>query len=151
MRCARSIETTTRDSEISLTVLVFGTAYSMPDCRIGAVIMKINRSTSMTSTNGTMFISEREVPVWRASCGIFVFYQLRFARPHNAGKFKRKKELFTQRTLRKLRTQRQPGVVFSSFSSVFSVLKNFSCVFTLFQSLPPPARLYFFDYRCDLQ
>src|SRR5579864_9539298 len=89
MRCARSIETTTRDSEISLTVLVLGTSTSMPDCRIGAVIMKITRSTSMTSTKGTMLISEREVPVWRASCGIFVFFQLRVARPLYAGKFKK--------------------------------------------------------------
>src|ERR1700674_23546 len=93
MRCARSIETTTRDSEISLTVLVFGTSTSMPDCKIGAVIMKITRSTSITSTKGTMLISEREVPVWRASCGIFVFFQLRFARPLYANQVKRKKKL----------------------------------------------------------
>src|SRR5215469_11768509 len=70
MRCARSMDTTTRDSEISFTVFVFGTSTSMPDCRIGAVIMKITSRTSMTSTKRTMLISEREVPVWRASWGI---------------------------------------------------------------------------------
>jgi len=101
----------------------------------------------MTSTNGTMFISESEVPVWRASCGIFVFFQERIARLHFADKFKRKQELLTQRTRRKLRTQSQPGIVFSSLSSVFSVLKNFSCVLTLFQTLPALAGVYFFDHR----
>src|SRR5882672_5338224 len=73
MRCARSMETTTRDSEISFTVLVFGTSTSMPDCKIGAVIMKMTRRTSMTSTKGTILMSDREVPVWRVSCGIFVY------------------------------------------------------------------------------
>src|ERR1700690_3657360 len=42
----------------------------MPDCRIGAVIMKITSSTSITSTKGTMLISEREVAVPRCICGI---------------------------------------------------------------------------------
>src|SRR3974390_1601839 len=74
MRCARSIETTTRDSAISLTVLVLGTSTSMPDCKIGAVIMKITSRTSMTSTKGTILMSARLVPVWRASCGIVVSF-----------------------------------------------------------------------------
>src|ERR1700730_6909948 len=93
MRCARSIETTTRDSEISFTVLVFGTSTSMPDCRMGAVIMKMTRRTSITSTKGTMLISEREVPVGRASCGMFVFFQVRFARSCYAKKIKKNKLL----------------------------------------------------------
>src|ERR1700681_295172 len=71
IRWARSIETTTRDSEISFTVVVLGTSTSIPDCRIGAVIMKITKRTSMTSTKGTMLMSERELLVWRDSCGIF--------------------------------------------------------------------------------
>src|ERR1700730_18159231 len=62
--------TTRRSSEISLTVCVFGRSTSMPDCKIGAVIMKIISSTSITSTKGTMLMSESELPVWRASCGI---------------------------------------------------------------------------------
>src|SRR5579863_5431746 len=95
MRCARSIETTTRESEISFTVLVFGTSTSMPDCRIGAVIMKITSSTSITSTNGTMLISEREVPVWRASCGIFFKRVLRGLA--YAEKIKKKKLLRQER------------------------------------------------------
>src|SRR5260370_37620001 len=35
----------------------------MPDCRMGAVIMKMMSSTSTMSMNGTMLISEREVCV----------------------------------------------------------------------------------------
>src|SRR5580692_3544335 len=62
--------TTMRTSVSSLTVLVFGTSTSMPDCRIGAVIMKMISSTSTTSTNGTMLISESEVCVCLASDGI---------------------------------------------------------------------------------
>ena len=31
----------------------------MPDCRMGAVIMKMIRRTRTTSMNGTMLISER--------------------------------------------------------------------------------------------
>src|SRR5260370_29559499 len=65
--------TTSRSSLISFTVCVFGRLTSMPDCRMGAVIMKMISSTSITSTKGTMLISEREVPVWRASCGIRLF------------------------------------------------------------------------------
>src|SRR5579864_3204743 len=69
--------TTRRSSLISFTVLVFGRLTSMPDCRIGAVIIKMIRSTSMTSTKGTILISEREVPVWRASCGMRFYPDLR--------------------------------------------------------------------------
>src|ERR1035437_1843719 len=54
---------TTRCSVISLTVRVFGTATSMPDCNTGAVIMKITSSTSTTSTIGVMLISSSEVSV----------------------------------------------------------------------------------------
>src|SRR4029077_14683901 len=125
MRCARSIETTTRDSEISLTVLVFGTSTSMPDCRIGAVIMKITRSTSITSTKGTMLISEREVPVWRASCGIFVFFRLRFARPLYADRFKREKTFNTENTeFTETEYLFQPVNAFSSFVLCASVFKD---------------------------
>src|ERR1700686_4961253 len=153
MRCARSIETTTRDSEISLTVLVFGTSTSMPDCKIGAVIMKITRSTSMTSTNGTMLISEREDPDWRPSCGIFVFFQPRFARPRYADKFKRKKKLLTQRT----QSSRKRNIHFSLemspllFFPASSVLKNFAHAFNLHDTSPTLARIYFFDTRRDFQ
>src|SRR5208337_553344 len=42
----------------------------MPDCRMGAVIMKMIRRTSTTSMNGTMLMSEREVCVALASCGM---------------------------------------------------------------------------------
>ena len=42
----------------------------MPDCRIGAVIIKMISSTSMTSTKGTILMSESDVPVWRVSCGM---------------------------------------------------------------------------------
>src|SRR6266436_7230982 len=61
--CVLSIETTRRCSVISLTECVLGTSSSMPDCRMGAVIMKMIRSTSTMSMNGTMLISEREVCV----------------------------------------------------------------------------------------
>src|SRR5271169_6104113 len=153
MRCARSIETTTRDSEISLTVLVFGTSTSIPDCRIGAVIMKITRSTSMTSTKGTILISEREVPVWRASCGIFVLFQLRFAKPLYADQFKRKKKPLTQRTQR----EQKRNVYFSlelfshHFFSVSSVLKNFAHTSNIPDTSPAVARIHFFDHGCDFQ
>ena len=65
--------TTMRTSVSSLTVFVFGTSTSMPDCRIGAVIMKMISSTSTTSMNGTMLISESEVPVCCCICGMAVF------------------------------------------------------------------------------
>src|SRR5216683_1991627 len=148
MRCARSIETTTRDSEISLTVLVFGTSTSMPDCRIGAVIMKITRSTSMTSTNGTMFISEREVPVWRANCGIFVFFQLRFTRLRYSDKIVREKRLLTQRTQSSQRRNFQFSL--ERFSHLFLCVlcvKDFCIRFTLFDSSPALAGIYFFNHR----
>src|SRR5713226_10604210 len=61
---------TRRLSAISLTVLVLGSSTSMPDCRMGAVIMKMISSTSTTSTKGTILMSESEVPVWRASSGM---------------------------------------------------------------------------------
>src|SRR5215471_4280202 len=42
----------------------------MPDCRIGAVIMKMIRRTRTTSINGTMLMSERLVCVDLVSCGM---------------------------------------------------------------------------------
>src|SRR5579863_4323874 len=57
---SRSIVSTSRCSVISLTVLVFGTETSMPDCNTGAVIMKITSRTSTTSTNGVMLMSASE-------------------------------------------------------------------------------------------
>jgi hypothetical protein len=49
------------DDEVLLGDLVdgfgFGTSTSMPDCRMGAVIMKMMRRTRTTSMNGTMLIS----------------------------------------------------------------------------------------------
>src|SRR5271168_4166295 len=69
--CARSIVITRRSSVISFTVRVFGKSTSIPDCKIGAVIKKITSSTSTTSTNGTMLMSESEVPVCRPICGIY--------------------------------------------------------------------------------
>src|SRR5260370_33674562 len=68
--------TTSRSSLISFTVCVFGRLTSIPDCRIGAVIMKMISNTSITSTKGTILISEREVPVWRASCGICLYHHI---------------------------------------------------------------------------
>src|SRR5579863_9664393 len=61
--------TTTRDCGMSFTVCVCGKSTSMPDCRIGAVIMKMMSSTRTTSTSGTILISESEVPVC-LSCGM---------------------------------------------------------------------------------
>src|SRR5664280_631980 len=55
---------TTRCSVISRTVRVLGTATSIPDCSTGAVIMKMTRSTSTTSTSGVMLISASELRVW---------------------------------------------------------------------------------------
>src|SRR5450432_1904906 len=52
--------TTSFCSVISLTVWVFGTSSSMPDWRIGAVIMKMISSTRTTSMNGTMLISDKD-------------------------------------------------------------------------------------------
>src|ERR1700730_17653492 len=96
------METTTRDSEISFTVFVLGTSTSIPDCRIGAVIMKITSSTSITSTKGTMLISERVVPVWRASCGIiFLLFYCVLLRGFVLGPEK----FFTQRTRRITETE----------------------------------------------
>src|SRR5271169_3999927 len=62
--------TTSRCSVISLTVWVLGTSTSMPDCRMGAVIMKMMRRTRTTSMNGTMLMSERELCVDLVSCGM---------------------------------------------------------------------------------
>src|ERR1035437_8059649 len=56
--------TTMRCSVISFTVRVLGTATSMPDCRTGAVIMKMTSSTSTTSTMGVMLMSAKELRVW---------------------------------------------------------------------------------------
>src|SRR5690349_117422 len=65
--------TTRRCSVMTLTVLVLGTSTSMPDCRMGAVIMKMMRSTKTTSMNGTMLISESDVCVPLEICGIDFF------------------------------------------------------------------------------
>src|SRR6185295_12035712 len=62
--------TTSLCSLISRMVFVLGTETSMPDCKIGAVIMNMISKTSITSTKGTMLMSESEVSVWRLSCGI---------------------------------------------------------------------------------
>src|SRR5580700_3969951 len=62
--------TTTRATLISFTVFVFGRSTSMPDCSTGAVIMKIIRSTSTTSTSGTMLISASDVSVCLESWGM---------------------------------------------------------------------------------
>ncbi len=62
--------TTSRSCEISLTVLVFGRSTSMPDCRMGAVIIKMISRTRTTSTNGTILISESDVSVVLASWGM---------------------------------------------------------------------------------
>src|SRR5882724_9326597 len=56
-------------SLISLTVRVFGTSSSIPDCRMGAVIMKMISRTRTTSMNGTMLISDRDDCVLEI-CGI---------------------------------------------------------------------------------
>src|SRR5579864_4599787 len=61
--------TTTRDCGMSFTVCVCGKSTSMPDCKMGAVIIKMMRSTRTTSTSGTILISESDVPVC-LSCGI---------------------------------------------------------------------------------
>src|SRR5579864_7755458 len=69
--------TTTRDCGMSLTVCVCGRSTSMPDCRIGAVIMKMMSSTRTTSTSGTILISDSDVPVC-LSCGIADFLRAHF-------------------------------------------------------------------------
>src|SRR5215469_2893348 len=48
---------------ISFTVCVCGTFTSMPDWMMGAVNIKMMSSTSTTSTNGVMLISESELCV----------------------------------------------------------------------------------------
>src|SRR5215472_17256619 len=58
---SRSMVTTRRCSVISRTVRVLGTATSMPDCSTGAVIIKITRRTSTTSTSGVMLMSASDV------------------------------------------------------------------------------------------
>src|SRR5580658_10016776 len=45
----------------------------MPDCRIGAVIMKMISRTRTTSMNGTMLISDSDVPVSRCIWGMVFF------------------------------------------------------------------------------
>src|SRR5580698_7273212 len=60
---SRSIVRTRRCWVISLTLRVFGTETSMPDCSTGAVTMKMINSTSTTSTSGVMLISASEVRV----------------------------------------------------------------------------------------
>ena len=54
---------TRRSSVISLTVRVWGTLTSIPDCSTGAVTMKIDQQRRTTSTSGVMLISAREVCV----------------------------------------------------------------------------------------
>src|SRR5258708_19950841 len=71
MRWALSRVTTSRSWLMSLTVRVLGTSTSMPDWRMGAVIMKMMSRTSTTPTQGTMLISESEVCVDLEICGIF--------------------------------------------------------------------------------
>src|SRR5260370_32122901 len=71
MRWALSTVTTGRSWLISFSVRVLGTSTSMPDWRMGAVIMKMMSSTRTTSTKGTMLISESEVCVDLESCGIY--------------------------------------------------------------------------------
>src|SRR5262245_33815703 len=68
MRCDLSMLTTRRSWLMSLMVLVLGTSTSMPDCRMGAVIMKMMSNTRTTSTNGTMLISESDVCVALPVC-----------------------------------------------------------------------------------
>src|SRR5438874_11387176 len=70
MSCFLSILTTTFCSFTSLTVLVFGTSSSMPDCRMGAVIMKMISRTRTMSMNGTMLISDSDDWVECEICGI---------------------------------------------------------------------------------
>src|SRR5579864_6925813 len=71
MRWVLSMVTTRRSSLMARTVRVLGTSTSMPDWRIGAVIMKMMSRTRTTSMNGTMLMSESEVCVCLASCGMF--------------------------------------------------------------------------------
>src|SRR5262249_5964430 len=61
---------TRRCSEIYFTVLVLGTSTSIPDCKIGAVIIKMIKSTRTTSMNGTILISDSDDCVFPTSCGI---------------------------------------------------------------------------------
>src|ERR1700743_898975 len=66
---------TIRCSVSALTVLVLGTATSMPDWSTGAVSMKMTSSTSTTSTSGVMLISASDVCVCpvllvKATCGL---------------------------------------------------------------------------------
>ena len=61
--CCLSMVMTSRSSVISFTVRVLGTLTSMPDCRTGAVTMKMISSTSTTSTSGVILMSASEVCV----------------------------------------------------------------------------------------
>src|SRR4051794_39919505 len=70
MSCFLSMLTTTFCSLTSRTVLVLGTSSSMPDCKIGAVIIKMIRRTRTMSMNGTMLISDSDDCVWLEICGI---------------------------------------------------------------------------------
>src|SRR5246127_5210538 len=63
-RCCLLMLITMRSSVISFTVRVLGTFTSIPDCRTGAVTMKMISSTRTTSTSGVMLISASEVRVW---------------------------------------------------------------------------------------
>src|SRR5213592_2086447 len=55
-RCCLSILITRRSSVISFTVRVLGTATSIPDCRTGAVTMKMMSKTRTTSTSGVILM-----------------------------------------------------------------------------------------------
>src|SRR5215469_16011210 len=68
--CFLSTVITSRCSVISFTVLDLGTSTSIPDCKIGAVIMKMISSTRTTSMKGTMLISDSDDCVFPTSCGI---------------------------------------------------------------------------------
>src|ERR1700728_3058224 len=66
---------TSRCCVISLTLRVFGTDTSIPDCSTGAVTMKMISSTRATSTSGVILISASEVRVCpelavKATCGL---------------------------------------------------------------------------------
>jgi len=91
----------------------------------------------MTSTNGTMLISEREVPVWRASCGIFVFFRQRSARPCYADKFnKDEKALNTENSEKTENTESAWECFLIFFFSVSSVLKIFALTFYVLDTSP---------------
>src|SRR4029077_9323526 len=74
---ALSMVMTKRCSVISWTVFVFGTSTSMPDCSIGAVIIKMISNTRTTSMNGIILISESVDWVDFEICICFFYGELR--------------------------------------------------------------------------